>query len=305
MEEQTLPPPASVTAPTSWRRYATPFDCRIGLLLLILIPADFILAARFHLSGLSHYTNIWPSLVTLLVLLWYCRWRPLPKLIDTCQLTFWAILLIDVLSLLIQVAGRSPYPLADRQLGAIDARMHFQTVRLPTLAAVLNIAYGLTGLLMLSAILLPPIYGHTVVAHRYITGVVLAAIVTAVLFALVPAAGPWTTEPFQPTHRQADIAAYLTRLKSPGPVQLEPDLGGSVSFPSFHTVLAILSAAALGSIRRLRIPAWGLATLICISTITTGWHYAIDVLAGIVLSIATLWLAKHIEPDPGPTRHSR
>ena len=64
-----------------------------------------------------------------------------------------------------------------------------------------------------------------------------------------------------------------------------------MSFPSFHVALAILAAIALSSIRRLRIWVWGLTALICVSTLTTGWHYAIDVLGGLVLAPISLLVA--------------
>jgi membrane-associated phospholipid phosphatase len=307
MESQAVSAQIIAAAPPAWRRLATPFDRRVALLLLVLIPTDILLARRVQLTGLSQYTDLWPSLLMLLACLGYCCWRPLPRLIDTCKLAIWAILLVDALALLIQIAGRSPYPLADRQLNAVDTRLHFHTAtivhafaRFPLAGAILAHAYDLTSLFILAAILLPPICGRPLLTRRYITGVVLAAIVTAILFAFVPAAGPWVTQPLQPTARQAEITAYLARLKSPGPVQLESDHAGIVSFPSFHTVLAVLSAAALASLRWLRIPAWTLAALICIATITTGWHYLIDVLAGLVLSAAALWLAARLEPDRPP-----
>ena len=84
------------------------------------------------------------------------------------------------------------------------------------------------------------------------------------------------------------MAAYLIRLKSSAPVELDMNNAGIVSFPSFHVVLAILSAVALSSIRRLRAWAWALAALICISAVTTGWHYGIDILGGLILAILTM-----------------
>ena len=45
---------------------------------------------------------------------------------------------------------------------------------------------------------------------------------------------------------------------------------GIVAFPSFHVLLAILTAVALSAIRWLRIPVWALALLVGISTLTTG-----------------------------------
>jgi membrane-associated phospholipid phosphatase len=58
-----------------------------------------------------------------------------------------------------------------------------------------------------------------------------------------------------------------------------------VCFPSFHAAWAVLAALALWSVKPLRVPAVVLASLIVISTVTTGWHYAVDTLAGVSLAI--------------------
>jgi membrane-associated phospholipid phosphatase len=71
-------------------------------------------------------------------------------------------------------------------------------------------------------------------------------------------------------------------------VDLDMNDAGIVSFPSFHVVLALLSAMALGTIRSLRVWVWALAGLICISAVTTGWHYGVDILGGMILAIVTL-----------------
>jgi len=312
---QALTSPAIVVARSSWRRYAASFNCRIGLLVLVLVPAEIFLARRLHLNGLLQFADVWssvPGIAILLGCLCYGHHYRLVRIIDTCELAIWSRVLMSVFALLFQIAGRSPYPFADRQLNTIDARMHVQTAsivhmvaRLPPLVTVLDTAYTILPVLILCAILVPPFFGDAVASRRFVTGTVLASLIGVVLFGFLPVAGPWITQPLLPTPKQAAVTAYFVLLKSPGPVRLNYLLGGIVSFPSFHVVYAILSAAALGSIRMLRIPVWILATLICISTITTGWHYGIDVLAGFILSIIVIWLARQIEPNGCPAQHSR
>jgi membrane-associated phospholipid phosphatase len=152
----------------------------------------------------------------------------------------------------------------------------------------LDIVYFLLPPLIIAAILIPSLCGHSEASRRYVLGIVIAAIVTAALSALWPAVGPWTTQNIKPTKEQAGVAAYLISLKSSAPVEIDMNNAGIVSFPSFHVVLAILSAVALSTIRRLRAWAWALAGLICISAITTGWHYGIDILGGLILAIITM-----------------
>ncbi|MGO8759814.1 MAG: phosphatase PAP2 family protein [Terracidiphilus sp.] len=271
------------------------FRLLMAALAAALIVFDLVAARLSHLGSNSYFLGPAYSLLLLALALWYCRWRPLPRVADACELGICAVLFTNLLSVLIQVAGRSPQPLIDRDLMGLDARVHFETVSLVLLAArtaalriPLAISYALTGPLVIVALLLPPLRGFVNASRRYVLGIVLAAILTAAAFAVWPAAGPWTTEGYAPTKEQAAVTAYIGRLKSPGPATLDMDDSGIVAFPSFHALLAILTAVALGSIRWLRIPAWALTVLVCISTLTTGWHYLVDVAGGIVLAIVTL-----------------
>jgi membrane-associated phospholipid phosphatase len=71
---------------------------------------------------------------------------------------------------------------------------------------------------------------------------------------------------------------------------------GLVTFPSFHTALAILAIYAVRGLRLLFWPVLALNAGVIVSTIPEGGHYAIDVVAGAVLTVAAIagvrrWLA--------------
>jgi membrane-associated phospholipid phosphatase len=276
----------------------------MGIGLAVLTVGEVSMAKAVHLGGLSPLLNVWPGLVLLVVCLVYCIKRPLPKLIESCLLAIWAVVLSDTLSLLIQIAGRSPRPLVDHELASIDAQGHFSTLffvhlisQAPAVKEGLAIVYAALPLLIIASVIIPPILGRSDASRRFVVGIVLAAILTAASSALWPAIGPWTTQDFKPTKEQAGVDAYLTRLRSNAPVDLDESNAGIVSFPSFHVVLAVLSAVALGAIRRLRACVWTLAGLTCVSTITTGWHYGIDVLGGLVLAIFAIAVTNRIPGD--------
>ena len=70
--------------------------------------------------------------------------------------------------------------------------------------------------------------------------------------------------------------------------------GGIICFPSFHVFWAVVSAHALQPFRILRYPAIVVATLVTISTVTTGWHYGVDVIGGLLLAAVTTVLANSL-----------
>jgi len=70
---------------------------------------------------------------------------------------------------------------------------------------------------------------------------------------------------------------------------------GIAAFGSLHTSIIFTAAVAahmLGLDRRLRIGLWVLFALTTIATVYLGWHYVVDVLAGMVIAVAALALAR-------------
>jgi membrane-associated phospholipid phosphatase len=180
--------------------------------------------------------------------------------------------------------------MVDGALARIDAGMHFHTVtvvrmisHLPRVRLVLAIAYALIPLLIVGSLLVPTLFGRVVDSRRFVLAVIIAAVVTAALFALWPAAGPWTVEGFVPSRGQTAVTDDLSLLKSTKPLPAKAG-GAVVAFPSFHVILAVLSVVAMWNVRWARWPAFALGMLICVSTITTGWHYLIDVIGGLAVA---------------------
>ena len=280
------------------------FNILMGAILVVLVPADFVLARAVHFTNSGQSLEVWTTAVFLGAILAYCRWRPLPRLIEACELAIWADLYFDALSVMIQIAGRSHRPLVDQQLMAIDAHLHFATVawvhfvaHIPALRIAQAIVYAIEPVLLLAALVAVPFMGRAYAARRYVLGIVISALIAAAIFAVWPAAGPWTTEGYRATRDQQQVTAYLLLLKSHTPTGLNMDDAGIVAFPSFHVLLAVLSAVALGSLRKLRWPVWILAVLIILSTLTTGWHYLIDVIGGLVLAAITLAATALVLPE--------
>jgi membrane-associated phospholipid phosphatase len=70
------------------------------------------------------------------------------------------------------------------------------------------------------------------------------------------------------------------------------ELQGVVSFPSFHTVLGVLTTFALRDTRWLVVPAFILNGAMIVSTMPVGGHHLIDVLAGAGLTVGAILVVR-------------
>jgi len=148
--------------------------------------------------------------------------------------------------------------------------------------------------------LLPALTGKVKHAQQFLTANLIAFALGLSLFTLLPAVGPWYGYHLSATPDQASCQLSQLVLRTPGPYVFH--LNGVVCFPSFHVIWAILCARAVWCFWPLRIPVSVLSGLIVLSTMTTGWHYFVDVLAGAIvasLSIVGAKLLYHLSTPMG------
>jgi len=219
---------------------------------------------------------------------------------EAISVVFWACAVDWIFGPLIEIAGRSRFPLVDHTLSRIDAVL-FQTQfvvmwmrKHPALHHVSELVYASLLPLLAAALILPIVRGSRS-AHRLLLAAVLSICITTLGFHFLPAAGPWTVQGYEPTRDQAITSEDVLALKShPNGLPTALRTTGLVSFPSFHTILAMLCAFALWPIPYVRWAGLVLATGIVISTVTTGWHYGIDVIAGIAVALFCEGAARRI-----------
>jgi hypothetical protein len=170
----------------------------------------------------------------------------------------------------------------------IPAIMAF-TGRQPLLRSLLTYSYYWTlHPLLLSAIFLPACTGRRMAAQRFILANAFGFVLALPCMVLLPAIGPWVAWHFVPNPIQHACESSIHSLRA-GVISSGDSFGGIICFPSFHVFWAVVSAHALQSFRLLRYPAILVAGLITVSTMSTGWHYGVDVIAGLVLAgICTL-----------------
>ncbi len=225
---------------------------------------------------------------------------------DAVLVLYWTVLFKVALSCPIAVAARSRLPLMDSFFHFIDQSCG---VSVPALIAWAHSSKWLDALssatyfslipLLVLAIVVPPLAGKRLAAQRFLLANAIAFAIGIPLFALFPVKGPWFGWHYGATATQAYVTQVRLAFRHNGSFQLTPhsDLG-IISFPSFHVFWAIVSAWVLGQFRWLKVPLAVLAFMICISTMTTGYHYFADVLAGAVIAAIALILVHIIlRPD--------
>ncbi|KAA6465062.1 phosphatase PAP2 family protein [Acidobacteria bacterium AB60] len=229
----------------------------------------------------------------------YCAWARLWRLLQSCLLVLWSCVLSLLLKFPMYLVARSHIPLKDHALAQIDQSFGFNVSTLvqgmalhPWIRAFFALSYQALFPLMVLAVLLPAVRYRFRAVKELIIATACATLMGAVLFRWVPAIGPWVVYGYTPGSSQLRCQDLLLTLRAGSVHVLDLNESGIVCFPSFHTVLAIVSCVSLWSIKPLRIPAAAVAALIVISTLTTGWHYLVDVLGGLLLAILSVACAR-------------
>lgn len=268
---------------------------RFHWIMAAIVAMGFALCYWMDSAATSGPVRALPNLVPLGIMAGYAGWAGHKRVCDLISVFLWAVVVAMFSGPLVQIAGASRFPLIDEGLKRFDFVSTGEIVRwVQTHSAfwwISAVAYWSMLPLLIAGVFLPALFRRRQAAYRFILAGTLAALVTGTIFARFPAAGPWTVEHYQASKAQTQVSSQLARLKAHKVVgRLET--GAIVSFPSFHTILAILCAFALWSIRWTRWPGVFVATAVCVSTVTSGWHYGIDVMGGIVVALACQGLAR-------------
>ncbi|MBS1804666.1 MAG: phosphatase PAP2 family protein [Acidobacteria bacterium] len=209
---------------------------------------------------------------------------------DSSLMLPWTLLIAVLIAQAAPITATFAYPLRDNLWRSLDQHLgiHVPGIiqlarRHPSVEALLYRSYAFTlHPLVLCAILLPALLGRREAAQRFVLSNAFSFVLALPLMIFLPAVGPWVGWGFPPDKLQQACEATIHALRH-GSLDIHDNFGGIVCLPSFHAFWAIVSAQALYSFRYLRYPAILVASLITISTVTTGWHYGVDVIAGVLM----------------------
>ncbi|HEV3006963.1 MAG TPA: phosphatase PAP2 family protein [Pirellulales bacterium] len=185
----------------------------------------------------------------------------------------------------------------DRWLGVSVPAIRDWTLAHPAVQLIFDLAYG--GLLyqLPLIVIVLGLRGERRRLENFVLQDMLAALITLSAFAFVPAAGPFAHYGYEPSADQSRYLEHFHGLRGGERrvVNLH-DAEGLVTCPSFHTSEAILMALAFRG-HRIWFAVFGtLNLLVAASTMTTGWHYFTDVLAGVAVALLAMGVVRWATP---------
>lgn len=231
------------------------------------------------------------------------------------QMTLFTILGV----VLAYVIAAHPAPLWDERLAAADRALGLRWPAIlaalderPAVLPVLGFAYHGLSVQMVVTILLLARARRFATLRVTIAAAVMSGFVTILVSAVMPAAGN-LFDPDQYRHLWPSIAwaerALIAGLRDGSDRVLDLSaLMGIVSFPSYHATLAAIFVWSARAVPRWRWPLTLWAVLTIVATPVFGGHYAVEVIAGLLLAppaIAAAIAAAARLRAPRPGRYVR
>jgi len=277
----------------------------LWLLVAVLFAVDitWMIAAGFTLEASPFLAILLFAALVSGVSYYYTVHRPNPQFSTLLNCTVYLIAFTNALALLSYFSASLNLTFLDAQFAAIDKAMGFDWIEMlrwtnehPTIGWTLTFAYmsSIPQLLIVVLILsftmrLEEVKDYT--ALFAITGTIV--IVTA---AILPAEGAYVyyaPDPSLFSNLNPDAGLWhhvqLQALRDGTMRHIDVSvIEGLVTFPSFHTALAIITTWAVRDVKYVFPVAAVLNALVIWSTLSEGGHHLIDVFAGAFIAVASI-----------------
>lgn len=208
-------------------------------------------------------------------------------------LFFWKMVFLSAQSLS-YLSTTFNRPLIDQHLIKLDHFFHFDMVQFihcvrahPFLNMPLTSVYGIgIQLQILFLVFYASIMRKRLMIENFYFYVITTLLISILISILLPVAGPFVGYHYATLSKQNDYLEKFYALRNHTFTTLNVDLlnDGLITFPSFHTILALILAHVWRNISKLvHFLMMVVSMLIILSTITTGWHYIGDVIMGFIV----------------------
>jgi membrane-associated phospholipid phosphatase len=286
-----------------------------------IMSSGFSFTLPYHLWLVSYPVGI------LIVTHYYGKRRAAPHIRMMCSAGLGSILFFiiytAVITILSYLVASLNFPLYDRELAQWDAAIGFDWKAFlgwvnshPLIGKILIWSYHSSIIQLVVIILLLSMTMKISRLQELCDLYVMTSLVTIVLSGLFPAAGAYAyhaPEPmlFNSLNPNAGLwhIEHYEGLRNGSYRLIElGQMQGLVTFPSFHTCFAITLAWCFRDFRWLFPIAIAFCGAVLLSTLTEGGHYLVDVLAGIVITIACIVLRQmfvSVSPNESATAHKR
>jgi len=302
-----------VVSPLSWALLAA--MVLIDLVWFLISPMRFAISNFRVIAAILFVFSLWFCIFRVIFYRLSGDWSPLAKAISAVARGAEIFLRAFAFTVLFGWAGgtfvclatSAALPLQDTRLAALDRMLGFDWLQFlaftnsyAAISQSLVLAYHSALPQMLFLYLLLSFGRREARLAEFLSLFCLTFSATCFLMLLVPAAGAYShyhpsREAFDGFSVDAGMWHYQTftmlRTQSAAVIKME-HLKGLVTFPSFHTALAIITAYAVRNIRFIVLPAVVLNGIVIISTLPEGGHFLVDVLAGAVIALGAIGLSR-------------
>lgn len=228
----------------------------------------------------------------------FYRWRRVDSFVMCLLGLGHVVVFTSAYTLLMYSAGTFSAPLTDQYLVHFDHACGISLPAIvawaqahPTITGLLKIAYDSLLLQTALVVIVLGMTGRRVPLEQFVLQFILTALLTVLGFVFFPAIGPFESYGYAMDASQERYVEHLMALRA-GEMSVFTLSGaeGLITWPSFHTTWAILLAWAFRRHKWLFAPAIVVNLAVIASTMTTGWHYFADVVAGAAVAVAAIWM---------------
>lgn len=171
----------------------------------------------------------------------------------------------------------------------------------PAFAQALGVIYHTSLPQILLTICLLAALGRTLDLHRFLMVGIVTLVAAVGIWWVLPSIGPSGFLPIPEDVRLAtglyfdtEYGAYLRQLVEIGPSWVSPEVvTGVVAFPSYHMIMACM-VVWFTRATPLFLPALAINALMVPATLSHGGHHLVDLVAGVAVFGACVWLSARI-----------